>query len=236
MVKSVGKKVFNWKLSYDPEYEWDILWTDSAVQPEQLARMQQFQKINHFPGMYSLARKSNLGRNLMLMRKAFPDSYKFFPQTWLLPAEFGDFRSQFSKKRTKTFIVKPAASCQGRGIFLTRTWENVRTDESQVAQRYIQHPYLIDGLKFDLRIYVLVAGCDPLKIFLYHDGLARFATEPYVAPNGENLSNVCMHLTNYAINKDNSNFVFNEDEEEADVGHKRSLISVFQVKYSRKLG
>jgi tubulin polyglutamylase TTLL6/13 len=35
-----------------------------------------------------------------------------------------------------------------------------------------------------------------------------------------------MHLTNYAVNKNNPNFVFNEDSDEDDVGHKRSLSSV----------
>jgi tubulin polyglutamylase TTLL6/13 len=54
---------------------------------------------------------------------------------------------------------------------------------------------------------VLVAGCDPLRIYLYKEGLGRFATENYIVPNKENIDNVCMHLTNYAINKDNSNFM-----------------------------
>ena len=70
---------------------------------------------------------------------------------------------------------------------------------------------LIDGLKFDLRIYVLVTGCSPLRIYLYYEGLARFATEYYQIPDENNLDNICMHLTNYAINKDNPNFEFNDD-------------------------
>ena len=46
-----------------------------------------------------------------------------------------------------------------------------------VVQRYMHKPYLIDNLKFDMRIYVLIAGIDPLRIFVYEEGLARFATE-----------------------------------------------------------
>jgi hypothetical protein len=39
--------------------------------------------------------------------------------------------------------------------------------EKCVVQRYLSKPFLIDGLKFDMRIYVLVAGTDPLRIFVY---------------------------------------------------------------------
>ena len=82
--------------------------------------------------------------------------------------------------------------------------------EKYVVQRYLHKPFLIEGLKFDMRIYVLIAGVDPLRIFVFEDGLARFATEPYVPPRTENLENKFMHLTNYAINKNSPNFIFNE--------------------------
>lgn len=38
-----------------------------------------------------------------------------------------------------------------------------------------------------------------------------------------------MHLTNYAINKENTNFVYNEDENLDNIGHKRSMTSIFNV-------
>jgi len=70
-----------------------------------------------------------------------------------------------------------------------------------VAQRYLHKPFLVDNLKFDLRIYVLITSVIPLRIFIYKEGLARFATQDYVPPIGSNLNNLMMHLTNYAINK-----------------------------------
>lgn len=71
-----------------------------------------------------------------------------------------------------------------------------------MVQRYLSRPYLIDGLKFDLRIYVLVASVDPLRVFIFREGLGRFATETYIPPNKDNIDDICMHLTNYAINKE----------------------------------
>jgi hypothetical protein len=49
-----------------------------------------------------------------------------------------------------------------------------------------------------MRIYVLVTCIDPLRIYIYNEGIVRFATEPYEV-NGK--KNLYSHLTNYSINK-----------------------------------
>ena len=77
------------------------------------------------------------------------------------------------------WIVKPSCSSQGTGIFMTDDISEVPLNESLVISRYIDNPLLINGLKFDIRLYVLVTSFDPLKIYIYNEGLVRFASEPY---------------------------------------------------------
>jgi tubulin polyglutamylase TTLL6/13 len=96
---------------------------------------------------------------------------------------------------------------QGKGIFLTKSWEDINTHEHNVAQTYISNPLLLNGLKFDLRIYVLLYGVNPLRIYVFEEGLVRFATVPYELPSYKNYNNVYMHLTNYAINKMSDRYI-----------------------------
>lgn len=135
VVRFVLKSLFNFKVSYKKNEvedmdsgftndfnneEWDIFWSDTAIVNERIAKMKPYQKVNHFPGMFQLARKNHLGRNLTKMQKEFPKEYKFFPKTYLLPSEYGEFKNSFATKNNKpVYIVKPEAGCQGRGIFLT---------------------------------------------------------------------------------------------------------------------
>jgi tubulin polyglutamylase TTLL6/13 len=84
--------------------------------------------------MHVLARKNLLARNLQAMQKHLPEEYNFFPPTWILPTDAKDFKAQFNGKKAKTFIIKPEASCQGKGIFLTRHYDwMVNMNEHYVA-------------------------------------------------------------------------------------------------------
>jgi len=79
-----------------------------------------------------------------------------------------------------------------------------------IIQKYIANPHLINWFKYDLRIYVLITSFDPLRIYLYDNGLVRFATWKYSTTN-----NSCkkryVHLTNYAVNKKSPNFIKNKN-------------------------
>ncbi|XP_036446378.1 tubulin polyglutamylase ttll6-like [Colossoma macropomum] len=198
--------------------DWTLYWTDLSVSLERLMDMKIYQKINHFPGMSEICRKDMLARNMNRMLKHFPKEYSIFPKTWCLPADYSDFQAYSRAKKQKTYICKPDTGCQGRGIFLTKCRRDIAPGQHMICQVYISRPFLIDGFKFDLRIYVLVTSIDPLRVFLYEEGLARFCTSQYCYPNHSNMHDVCMHLTNYAINKNSENFVRDDN-----AGSKRKL-------------
>lgn len=119
--------------------------------------LQRHQKINHFPGMSNLARKASMGRLLTLMLRVFPEEYRIFPRTFSIPAELAELRSQFDESgrlvasggagSAPTFIVKPDAGTQGRGIFLTRSFADIDARQALVVQEYIARPLLIDGFE-----------------------------------------------------------------------------------------
>jgi tubulin polyglutamylase TTLL4 len=59
---------------------------------------------------------------------------------------------------------------------------------------------------------VLVTSYDPLKVYLFKEGLTRFATEKY-STNLTSLKKRFVHLTNYSVNKRNiEGYVKNNDK------------------------
>ena len=91
---------------------------------------------------------------------------------------------------------------------------------------YISSPLLFNGYKFDLRIYVAITSVNPLRLYIYEEGLTRFATCKYsdtADAGGSRKATKFMHLTNFSVNKKNINFVKTNADDEDGTGSKWSL-------------
>ena len=198
--------------------QWTIMWASGSLRSSVFQTLGKFQKVNHFPRSIEISRKDCLYKNLARMQALHSSkNYSFFPQTFILPQEASELVNQMEAEPSAIWILKPSGSSQGKGIFLTQSPGDIPFGHSMVACRYIDNPYLINGYKFDLRVYVAVTSYTPLRVYVYREGLARFATVPY---RSADLSNRFMHLTNYSVNKHNPVF---KASAQGDSGSKWSL-------------
>ena len=203
-----------------------------------------FQKFNHFPCTYQLGRKDNLFKHYKHFKRLFPEIYNYMPITYILPNDSENFEHEFKKNKKNIWIAKPVNMSRGRFIKLIydnhsyqKICDNSKSNNNiqYLISKYLDKPHLLNNKKYDLRIYVIVLSFTPLKIYLYYNGLVRFATEDYIK---DNYDNVYIHLTNYSINKNNPNYKSNikdnkeiaemeeieEDNEQCDDSSKWSLV------------
>ncbi|KAJ2954685.1 hypothetical protein O0L34_g2982 [Tuta absoluta] len=193
------------------------------------------QKMNHFPGTFQIGRKDRLWRNLQkLVAKHGIKEFGIMPKTYVLPYDLKLLKMDWEKhvENDERWIIKPPASARGTGIKVVSRWTQIPKKRSVVVQRYVSKPYLINGSKFDMRLYVLVTSVHPLRIYIYKDGLARFASVKY---NDEitSLNDRYMHLTNYSINRLSKSYTPNENFSACE-GHKWTLQALFQYLRTEK--
>lgn len=208
VARSVGFLVTN-KVFDD---ECDICWSDHTRGIERLMRRAHFfQRLNHFPGMSVIYNKDTLAFYLQRLHSTNSNEYSFTPITWILPRDFIEVVRYFATHTDNVcLIVKPSVGSQGNGIYIAHNINCIDRQSNNIVQLYIKNPMLLNGYKFDLRIYVLVLSCNPLRIFVYRDGLVRLCTMLYEPPTTSNTELSFMHLTNYSLNKTNKSFVEND--------------------------
>lgn len=200
-----------------------IFWTGMPLKSNQYKSLTTYQKVNHFPRSGEITRKDYLYRNIQRLAELHsPKDFNFVPKSFILPSESKFLEEEMSKDPSSIWIVKPVSSSQGRGIYFISKITELLGKSQQIACKYIRNPFLINGYKFDLRIYFLVTSLEPLRIYMYKEGLARFATEKYNITNPFPCSKF-MHLTNYAINKENENFIQNDGLHSDGQGSKWSI-------------
>lgn len=160
------------------EKTWTVMWSKHQ-NDSQMSDLNCLQKINHFPSSWCVGRKDRLARTMESMHRIHPQNFNFHPESYILPQqrealhrkifmEIETAKKKLSIKkindhrldRVSMWIMKPCASSCGRGIRVITGQKALLLPKNKpvLLQKYLHDPYLIDGKKFDLRIYVLVTG------------------------------------------------------------------------------
>uniref|UniRef100_A0A183BJC2 Tubulin--tyrosine ligase-like protein 5 n=1 Tax=Globodera pallida TaxID=36090 RepID=A0A183BJC2_GLOPA len=222
----------------------NLMWTNTHLSTLSMRQLHPWQRVNHFPRSWMLTRKDQLYESIERASILYDSEwFNFIPDFFCTPMS-ETARLSLRHKLDETqfgleakFIVKPADGSLGRGIYFLNTANLVWSEETfasakkMLVSRYIDPPYLVNGLKWDLRVYVLVTSFYPLIVYVYSDGLARFAVHKYDHADdiaSEDSADLNKHLTNYSLNKASTEFVRNTDCTLENMGHKWTLSALLR--------
>ena len=212
--KVIKYNLLNTKIiSVRNQYEANLHWVNSAYSKNHPPYLVHYNKYNHLMKHGQITRKDLLYSNYYIMRKKYPNDYNYMGETYKPSKESEIIKKKFynyTPTEDNLWLIKPVGSARGNGIKFLKSYSDIT--KGNIITRYISNPHLIDGRKYDCRIYLLVTGFRPLKAYIYYEGLARRASDPYNI-NIKNLDNFFIHLTNVAVNKNNKNFKENDDED-----------------------
>ena len=179
---------------------WNVLWT-GLFKANRIKNVNTFQRVNHFAGSWCIGRKDLMWRNVQRMRRMYGKEFEIAPTTYILPEDYKRWCNDREASNFKSmYIMKPVGSSCGRGIKVIGKHTKVNKRSGYLVSKYLSKPHLIRGYKYDLRVYVLVTSLEPLKIYIFKEGLVRLATVPYSTAKSS-LKQRFVHLTNYSVNK-----------------------------------
>lgn len=199
----------------------NALWGRQLTDKE-FSQLRPHQKVNHFCGSFLIGRKDNLHQRMKELTSRI-GPLDFYPKSFLLPNERDQAQTVFHDH--PVWIFKPAASSGGKGIKFILSEQTELPSSDGIIQVYITNPYLINGKKFDIRLYVLVTSIDPLRLYIYENGLARFAVHDYQRTQ---FDDVQAHLTNARINKTSESYSKGTLHSESIENSKWSLRFLFE--------
>ena len=172
-------------------------------------KINQYQKTFNFIGNNIFFYKDSLYSNYLYMKNYFPELYNYMPETFVCPKDKKTIKKKFANYKLDLddiWIVKPTNLFSGKGVHIFKSLEEEKLDK-YIISKYLRNPHLIKGKKYDLRLYVLVTGLNPLRIYLNREGLVRIATNEYSLEK-DSVENYYIHLTNTAINKNSENYAY----------------------------
>ncbi|CBI27809.3 uncharacterized protein LOC100266448 isoform X2 [Vitis vinifera] len=170
-------------ITTDPK-DADIIWTSMQIDEDtrKAAGITDQQYINQFPFEACLVMKHHLAETV---QKAHGSPEWFQPTYNLethLPQLIGDYYVRKRDGLDNLWILKPWNMARTIDTTVTSDLSAIiRLMETgpKICQKYIEHPALFQGRKFDLRYIVLVRSMKPLEIFLADVFWVRLANNAY---------------------------------------------------------
>ena len=166
------------------------------------------QKFNIYLNGEYLFQKNTLYNYYKSMKQSFYDDFNYMPETYIYPEDKKLIEEKFKGyilNMSDLWLVKPTNLCAGIGVKILNSLKNISLNE-YIITKYIKNVSLINGKKYDLRLYALISCLKPLRIYLYKEGLVRISSEKY-SLNLTLSNNKYVHLTNIDVNKNNKNFI-----------------------------
>ena len=163
--------------------------------------------MNHIPGNAALTVKSRLHAGLGALRERTQRHYgethpnterlNFFPRAYEMPHDYPALVEDAAAQPDKHWILKPTNASKGQGVQVLRDPTTAPLAPNWLVQEYIANPHTIRGHKYVLRLYMLIASIDPLRVYLYDQGFAKLASAPW---SPDDIDNPFSQLTNPDIN------------------------------------
>ena len=173
-----------------------MVWHDTIKDKDYWSSLAPYQIVNRIPNINLICRKAHCVRLIHRMSCIFPRLYSFLPLSYILPLQMSEFIREV-EKQNKKFIIKPDNGSLGQGITILNPGdEYIPSKIFSISQEYIES-FLINETKFDCRVFAVVASITPLRIYVYHDGIARFCSKK----NG--IDSAYSQITNTSFNKHN---------------------------------
>ena len=190
---------------------------------EQMGMIPIFQKIFSYTNFKIISHKDLTYKNYIKMRRKYPEDFDYMPESFGYPEEKGIIEKKFKNyvlDEKDLWLVKPKTGSLGEGIYIFQNLTS--TPDVYLLSKYISNPHLIHKLKYDFRVYVFITGLAPLKLYLYKEGMIRFATEEYTLDK-DHITELYRHLTNVAVNEKNKEEYKKAVDADSDEGSKWSL-------------
>jgi hypothetical protein len=176
--------------------------------------MRRNDKLNKYQKIYSYIKsnyfhnKAKLYMEYNFMKKKFNDDYNFMVDTFVYPDNENLINRKFNDyifDLNDLWLVKPTHKSGGNGIEILESLKKIKL-KNYLLNKYITNLDLINNKKYDLRLFILVTGLKPLRIYFNQEGLVRIAANNFTL-NEEFIKNKFIHLTNVGVNLLSKDFI-----------------------------